>query len=81
MDTFFIKYGKLVTVICIICILFFPFEVYQVVENLNSNKTGKGIGTLVNAVVVDLAVPGYLLYRVRQANKKNSGEKAANSVN
>jgi hypothetical protein len=80
MEVFFIRYRVLVTVLSVLALLYFPYELYSVVECFYSNKTGEGIGTLIDSAIA-LFAPVYLLVNVRRANKKFKDENAINSNN
>ncbi len=49
MELFFIRYRKLLIVLCVVLLIYLPFEVYSGIENFNSGHTGQGIGVILNA--------------------------------
>ena len=67
---FFIKYRKLLIVLCVILLIYLPFEVYRAIETFNSGHTGQGIGVLLNAGITFLFVPVYLLISIRKTYGK-----------
>ena len=69
MEVFFVKYRVLIIVLSVIVLLYFPVELYNAIECFDSNKTGQGVGTLINAAIT-LFVAVYLIISVRRANKK-----------
>lgn len=68
MGVFFVKYRTILLVASVFMFLYFLFEVYKGIENINSGHKGEGMGTLVNAPIC-LFVAVYLFINVRKANR------------
>jgi hypothetical protein len=71
METFFIKYRKLLVIAVILCFLCFPFELYRGVEILTTGRTGEGLGAIINACVL-FFVAIYVLFKVRKGNENRN---------
>jgi uncharacterized membrane protein (DUF2068 family) len=76
MEVFFIKYRKLLIVSCIFLLIYLPFEIYRSITTFGSN-TGQAIGILLNACLVFLFVPIYMLIKVHKASREFKEENAA----
>ena len=74
MEVVFIRYRKLLTILCIVLLIYLPFDVYRSAENFEIGRTYQGLGGLLNAGITFLFVPAYLLISVRKAYRKFKSE-------
>lgn len=80
MEVFFIKYRKLLLFASVFMFLYFFYEIYRGVMNINSGEPGRGIGTLIDAGI-SLFLSVYFFINVRKANRTLKEEKAAAETN
>ena len=79
MEVFFIKYRKILLAASVYMLLYFFYEVYRAIGMIDLNRTGEGVGDLVDSGVT-LFVAIYFFINVRKANLKVKEENAARDL-
>jgi hypothetical protein len=80
MEVFFIKYRKILLFASVFMFLYFFYEIYDGIQNINLNNKSAGIGTLIDACI-SLFVAVYFFINVRKANKTFNEENAVRETN
>jgi hypothetical protein len=76
MEVFFYKYRKILIAASVFSFLYFFYELYMGIESINSNNTGKGTGTLIDACI-SLFLAVYFFVNVRKVKRDFKAESAA----
>jgi hypothetical protein len=75
-EVFFIRYRKLITVLCVLLLLYFPVHIYLDAPTITSVHIYGAIGFWLNDVLMYLAVPLGMLIYTRRVYKEHVKEVA-----
>jgi hypothetical protein len=69
-EPFLIRYRKLLSVMSCIVLLYLPFKIYNA-PGLNPAHIFQGLGYWLDTIIVDLAIPVFLLIYTRKLHREN----------